>query len=85
VATIHTRIDRDQDLTVNTAEGVLTIEDLMTAVEAYLTGEATTKVIWDFCRTDEEGGTTPILGVSRVPPFSASCWAGKAQFRETAA
>jgi hypothetical protein len=55
VATIRTRIDRAQDLTVNTAEGLLTIEDLMAAVEAYLTGEPTTKVLWDFCRVDGAG------------------------------
>ena len=55
MAIIHTRIDRDQDLTINTAEGLLTIEDIMAAVNTYLAGETTAKVLWDFCRADGAG------------------------------
>ena len=55
MAIIHTRIDRDRDLTINTVEGILTVKDISAAVKAYLTGEVTSKVLWDFCRADGAG------------------------------
>jgi hypothetical protein len=52
MGTIHTRIDRDHDLTINTAEGPLVIDDIIAAVTDYLESDATTKVLWDFRHAD---------------------------------
>ena len=55
MGTIHRRVDRDLDLTVNTAEGVLTIDEIIDVVKLYLSDNPTSKVLWDFSRADGSG------------------------------
>ena len=52
---IHRQVDHDLDLTVNTAEGVLTIDEIIDAVKSYLSDNPTSKVLWDFSRADGAG------------------------------
>ena len=58
---IRRRVDADLDLTVNNAEGVLTIDEIIRAVEAYLAADPTSKVLWDFYRADGSGISTEDL------------------------
>ena len=52
---IHRQVDHDLDLTVNTAEGVLTIDEIIDAVKSYLSDNPSSKVLWDFSRADGAG------------------------------
>jgi len=52
MGTISSRMDRDHDITINTAEGPLVIDDIIAAVTGYLEGDATSKVLWDLRRAD---------------------------------
>jgi hypothetical protein len=61
MGTIRRRVDADLDLTVNNAEGVLTIDEILGAVKAYLTADPTSKVLWDFYRADGSGISTEDL------------------------
>jgi hypothetical protein len=49
---IHTVVDQTNDLTTNTAYGPISIDDIIAAIKAYLTGEATGKVLWNFTQAD---------------------------------
>ena len=61
MGTIRRRVDADLDLTVNNAEGVLTIDEIIGAVKAYLADDPTSKVLWDFYRADGSGISTEDL------------------------
>ncbi len=49
---IHTVVDQTNDLTTNTAYGPISIDDIIAAIKAYLTGETTGKVLWNFTQAD---------------------------------
>jgi hypothetical protein len=49
---IKTTIDRSRDLTVNTATGALSIDEILSAVKGYLSGEPTGKVLWNLLEAD---------------------------------
>lgn len=49
---IKTTIDRSRDLTVNTAKGVLKVEEILSATKGYLAENPTGKVLWDFLDAD---------------------------------
>ena len=55
---IYTVIYRDKDLTVNTALGKLTIDDILNTTKSYLLENPTRKVLWDFERADGAGITS---------------------------
>ena len=49
---IHTEVDQANDLTINTANGPISIDDIVAAITAYLRGETTGKVLWNFMQAD---------------------------------
>jgi len=52
---IRTVVDRTQNLTINVAEGPLAIDEILGAIERYLTQDPTLKVLWDFRGADGGG------------------------------
>ncbi len=77
MGTIHTRIDRDHELTINTAEGPLVIDDIIAAVTKYLEDESTLKVLWDFRRAD--GATIQLEDLIQLQDIVRRKAAGKAK------
>lgn len=49
---IHTEVDQANDLTINIAYGPISIDDIVAAITAYLSGETTGKVLWNFMQAD---------------------------------
>jgi len=49
---IHTEVDRANDLTINTAYGPTSIDEIIAAIKTYLSGENTGKVLWNFMQAD---------------------------------
>jgi predicted secreted protein len=49
---IKTVVDPSHDLTINTATGKLTIDNMIRAAQAYLSTTPTSKVLWDLRNAD---------------------------------
>jgi hypothetical protein len=49
---IHTEVDQANDLTINIAYGPISIDDIVATITAYLSGETTGKVLWNFMQAD---------------------------------
>ncbi len=45
-------IDRSKDLTINTATGALSVDEILSAAKGYLSGEPTGKVLWNLLDAD---------------------------------
>ena len=49
---IKTVVDRSNDLTINTATGKITIDDIINAARGYLSKSPTSRVLWNFLQAD---------------------------------
>ena len=49
---IHTKVDQANDLTINTVYGPTSIDEILAAIKAYLSGKITGKVLWNFKQAD---------------------------------